>query len=112
MGDGAQILDQLVARHTDARVGHGQRAGFCVKVDVDRQFGIRVEDVTVGQHLELDAVQRVGGVRDQLPQKDLAVGVQRIGKDVEQLLDFSTEIQRFLFSVLFSHCPFLLAHFT
>ena len=48
-------------------------------------------DIVVGEHLELDAVERVRGVRDQLAQEDLAVGVERVRQDVQELLDLGAE---------------------
>ena len=42
----------------------------------DGQRCVGIDDLVVGQHLELDAVERIRRVGDQLAQKDLAVGVE------------------------------------
>ena len=44
--------------------------------DADRQFGVCVKHIVVGQQLELDAVERIGCIGNQLAQKDFAIGVE------------------------------------
>ena len=83
VGDGAQVADQLLGGHADAGVLDGQRIGFRVRQDADRQRRVRVEHLAVGQQLEVHARQRVRGVRDQLAQEDLALGVQGMDQDVQ-----------------------------
>ncbi len=95
VGDGAQVLDHFVAGHAEAGVADGQVCALVVRGEPDGQFGFRVEHVAIGQHLELQAVQGVGGVGDQLAQEDLAVGVERVDQDMQQLPDFGAETERF-----------------
>ena len=95
MRDGAQVLDNLVARHTDARVADGEGARVFVALDRDLQLRVGIDHVAVGQQLELHAAQRVGRVGDQLAQENVPVGVQRMNQDVQQLLDFGFEFVRF-----------------
>ncbi len=85
LGDGTQVFHDLVAGHADARVLDGQGAGFFVGVDADSQFRVGIEHVAVGQHLEADAVKGVRSVREQFAQEDLAVLVERVDQNVEQL---------------------------
>jgi hypothetical protein len=81
--DRAEVLHQLVARHADAGVADRDRLGVLVGRDANRQLGLGVQHLLVGEHLELHAVQRVRGVRDQLAQEDLAVGVERVRQDAQ-----------------------------
>ena len=45
------------------------------------------------QRVELDLVDGVGGVADQLAEEDLLVGVERVGDEVEELLQLGLELQ-------------------
>jgi len=94
VGDGPQVDDQLVARHANAGIADRDGLGLVVYDEADRQLGLRVEHVPIGEHLELDAMQRVGCVRDQLAQKDFAVTVKRVRQNVQKLLDFGLEFKR------------------
>jgi hypothetical protein len=74
--DRAQVLNQLLAGHADARIADRDCLGLFVDADPDRQLGIGAEDIRVGDLLELDAVERIRGIRDQLAQKDLAIRIE------------------------------------
>jgi len=95
VSDRAEVLHHLLAVHADAGVTDRDRLGLVVCVDVDRQLGVGVDHIVVGEHLKLDTVERIRGIGDQLAQKDLAVGVKRVRQDVEQLLDFGAVFERF-----------------
>ncbi len=49
--------------------------------DLDLRLLVAVAQVGVGEALEARLVERVGGVRDELAEEDLAVGVQRVGDE-------------------------------
>ena len=51
--------------------------------------------VVVGEHLELDAVERIGRIGNQLAQEDLAVCIERVGQDIQQLFDLGAVFERF-----------------
>jgi hypothetical protein len=68
---------------------------FVLNRDRNSQLGVRVDHVVIGQHLELDAVQRIRRVRDQLAQENLAVGVERVRQNIEQLFDLGAIFKRF-----------------
>jgi len=87
VGDGADVLHQLVAGHAHAVVLDHQTAVLFVDGDGDLQFLVLALKIRHGQELELHLVQGVGGIGDQLAQEYFLVLVQRVDQDVEQLLD-------------------------
>ena len=92
LGDGAQILFQLVLGHADAVVRHGEGAAVLVHRQVDLQIVLADADGGVGQALEIPLVAGVGGVGDQLAQKNLPVGVNGIDHQVQQLFALGLEL--------------------
>ena len=89
MGDGAQVFDHLLGGHADAGVLDGQRVGFGVGANADGERQVWIEHVAVGEQLEIQAGEGVGSVGDQLAQEDLALGVEGMDQDIEQLAGFS-----------------------
>ena len=86
LGDRAEVRDHFVAVHADAVVADGERPRHGVVVDADRELGIVLEQRRIVERLEAQLVAGVGGVRDQLAQEDLAVRIQRVDHQVEELL--------------------------
>ena len=93
MGDGSELLDDLVAAHADAVVAHGQGAGVGIQGDLNAQFRIVLQQVRLTQGLEAQPVVGVGGVGDQFAQEDLLVAVQGVHHEVQQLLHLGFEIE-------------------
>ena len=93
LGEGADQVDDLVARHADAVVADGQRARVLVHLDLDVQIGGVDVQVLVPQRFQPQLVQRIGGVRDQLPQERVLVGVDRVDHQVQQLAGLGLELQ-------------------
>ena len=85
LGDGADVVDDLLARHADAVVADGDGPRVRVRLDVDREVGLVAEKRGVRQRLEAQLVARVGRVRDELAQEDLLVRVQGVDHQIEQL---------------------------
>ena len=92
LGDGAEVLDQFLLAHADAGVGDGERLPFLVGRDGDREAGLALEQLGLGDRLVAELVERVGGVRDQLAQEDVAVGIDRMHHEVQELGDFRLEL--------------------
>ena len=92
MGDGAQVAVQVLLRHADAVVGHGDGAGILVEGDVDAELILRQLDAGVGEAFEVQLVDGVRRVGDELAQEDLAVGVDGVDHQVEQLLALCLEL--------------------
>ena len=65
MGNRAQILDQFIVIHTNATVGNGDRLGFFVHGNVNRQLAVMIQHVMVGKLFKLNAVERIRGIGDQ-----------------------------------------------
>ena len=76
LGDGTEVVDQFVTGHADAVVDDGQGTIFLVNFDANAKFGIVVVQLRIGQRLEAQLVGRIGGIGDQLTQKDLFVAVK------------------------------------
>ena len=93
LGQRADQVHHLVAGHPDAVVADGQGAGLLVHLDLDVQIGGVDVEVLVAESLEPQLVQRVGGVRDQLPQEGVLVGVDRVDHQIQQLAGLGLELQ-------------------
>ena len=91
LGDGAEVLDHLVAAHADAVVRDRERARRRVRFEADLEDLAAGVEVGRGERFEAQAVERVRGVGDQLAQEDLLVGVERVDDDVEELAGFRLE---------------------
>ena len=92
MRDGAEVLLELLGGHADAVVADGERARVFVDGDLDLEVAAcdGVVLVLEGRHVQL--VEGVGGVRDQLSQEDLLVGVDGVDHHVEQFLALGFEL--------------------
>ena len=104
LGDGAQVLDDLLVAHADAVVAHGEGSRFLVERDPDLELPLPFVQVIVGQGFEAQLVRRIGRVGDELPQEDLLVAVEGVDHEVEQLLDLGLEPKRFPVSVRAHDC--------
>ncbi len=93
VGDGAEILDQLLPAHPDAEVLDGDRLGLVVRRDVDLEFQLFVEDLLLRELRMTEFFQRVRCVRHQLTDEDLLFRVERVDDDIEQLLDLGLEFE-------------------
>ena len=94
--------DHLVAGHADACIGDGQAILHFVRrnPDFERQLGIPDGLVPRLALEETQLVQRVRGVGNELTQKNLPVGIQGVGEDIQNLTGFGTE---FMIGGLFRH---------
>ena len=92
MGDGAQVAIEVVFAHADAVIGHRDRAGVGVKRHGDGQVCAIDLQPLVGQAAEVQLVDRVRRVGDELAQEDLAIGVNRVDHEVEQLFALCLEL--------------------
>src|SRR5207248_349451 len=94
-GDRADVVDDLRPAHADPVVGHADRAGRGVVRDPYPQRPAGLRRLTPRQQLDPQPVDRVGGVRDQLPEKYLLVAVQGMDHEVEDLHDLGLETEPF-----------------
>ncbi len=103
MGDGAEIGDQFFMGHADAAVGDGDGLFLVIDRDVDLQRGIGIEDLLLQQFLVPEFFQGIGRIGNQLPQKDLPLGVERMDDDIQQLIDFRLKFLGFGFGFFRCH---------
>jgi hypothetical protein len=99
LGDGAEVLGGLVAGHADAVVAHRDGGRLGVEFEFNGEFAIVLVQTVIGQRGEAQLVGGVGGVGDQLAQEDLAVAVQGIDDEIEQLGDLRLEAPLFFGSI-------------
>ena len=83
--DGAELVDQLLAGHADAGVGDGQGAGRLVGRDADGEGRAVGHQLRLGDGFVAQLVAGVGRVRDQLAQEDVALRVDRVHHEAQQL---------------------------
>jgi hypothetical protein len=85
MGDGPQIGFQLLLGHADACVGNGEGVLFVVAVNGDFQGHMGIEFDFFDQTLVPEFFQGIGGVGHQLADENIALGVERIDDDIQDL---------------------------
>ena len=82
-GDGAQRIDQLLPVHADAVVFDRQAAPVLVDDEANSELGVTLGQMRVHDRLVAKAVTGVRSVRNQLAEKNLLMGVEGVGNDVE-----------------------------
>ena len=85
LGDGAEIVDQLSGVHADAGVGDGQGFGRLVGGDGDGEFGGTLQQRRLGDRLIAQLVEGVRRVGDQFAQEHVAVGIDRVHHELQEL---------------------------
>ena len=79
-GDGAEVRDEVFLVHADAGIGDGEGLVSFVELEVDARRIDAIADeslvLLVGESKVAQLVERVGGVGDELAEKDLRVGVK------------------------------------
>ena len=96
LGDGADVVDDVLPGHADAVVGHRDRPRRRVVADPDAGLRVVFEERGVGHRLEPQLVGGIRGVRDELAQEDLLVAVQGVNHQVQELRDLGLESEGFL----------------
>ena len=87
-GDGAQVVDHFLFRHAYAGIGNGDDMIFLVRGDADLQRQLGIAHLAAGGLKKAHLLKGVGSVGKKLTKEDLVIGVQRMGKNVEQLARF------------------------
>ena len=90
-GDGAELAHHFFPGHADAVVDDRDGPGRRVVLHADLQLGIGLQQRGVGQRLEAQPVGGIGGIGDQLPEKDLPVAVEGVDHEVQQFLHLGLE---------------------
>ena len=92
VGDGTQELHHLISGHTDTGIGDGEGASFLIRGDADAQLTFRLVNTGFRQLAESQLLQRIRGIGNQLAHKNLAVTVEGVNHNVQQLPDFSLKL--------------------
>src|SRR5690606_29029476 len=95
-GDGAEVGNRLVTAHADAVVDDPDRARVAVELDADRELGIVLEQAGRIERLEAQLVAGVGCIGNQLAQEYLAITVQRVDHQLQQLPHLGLETEGLL----------------
>ena len=104
LGNRAQVVDGFLLAHANAGVGNGDGLGVLVERHAHFQIGLVAIEAAVVQGFKAQLVAGVRSVGDQLTQKDLGVGVQRVGHQMQQLRHFGLERMGLLAHVFISCC--------
>jgi hypothetical protein len=91
LGNGAEIVDQLVAAHADAVVYDRKGLGGPVRLEDDAQGSFALEQHRCGNGGITQPVAGIGRVGDQLAQKHLALGIDRVDHELEETGDLGLE---------------------
>ena len=84
-GDGAQIVHHLIAGHTNTVVidGDGFGVGVCAHTNPVISAAGKAPIANYRESMFIDCVRRI---RDQLPQEDFPIGIERMNHEVKQTL--------------------------
>jgi len=83
MGNGSEIGLQFLLGHADAAVRDRDDFFLVIDRDIDLQRGIGIKNLLFEQLLMAEFFQGIGRIGNQLPQKDLPLGVERVDDDIE-----------------------------
>mmetsp|Transcript_858 Transcript_858/g.2667 ORF Transcript_858/g.2667 Transcript_858/m.2667 type:complete len:639 (-) Transcript_858:40-1956(-) len=91
--DGAEVLNEILARHPDAAVNDREGLRLFVGDNLHLKLGrlALAEHALLRQRHEADLVERVRGVGNELAKEDLLLGVERVDDDVHQLVHVRLE---------------------
>jgi hypothetical protein len=93
VGDGAEVLDQLLARHADAEVLDRDRLGRVVGGDVDLEVRPRRRSRFSVSWRCRSFSRASEAFETSFAHEDLFVGVERVDDDIEQLPDLGLELE-------------------
>ena len=104
LGNGAQVFFQFITAHADAVVGNGKGTAVLIPGDGDGKVLPGNAHLVIGQGRVGQLINGIGGIGDDLPQKDLPVGIDGVNHEVQQTLGLGFKL------VLFhsDSCPFWL----
>ena len=91
-GNGAQVALQFFLAHAAAVIGNGQGAGSFVGGETDKIFAPVQAGVSALHGGVIPLINGIGSIADQLPQKDLLVGVDGVYHQVQKPLAFRFEL--------------------
>ena len=78
LGNGADVVDNLLAGHAAPVVGDGNRPRVFVVGHVDREIVIVLVEVRLGEGFEAQPIDGIRRIGNQLAQENLFVAIQRM----------------------------------
>mmetsp|Transcript_14257 Transcript_14257/g.26144 ORF Transcript_14257/g.26144 Transcript_14257/m.26144 type:complete len:301 (-) Transcript_14257:13-915(-) len=100
LGDGSEVVDEVLLGHSDSGVLNGEGVVGLVGDEPDLHLLLGLEDSSISQGLVPDLVKGIRGITDELPKEDLLVGVEGVDDERQQLVDVGAESEGFGFG----HC--------
>ena len=100
-GDRAEVRNRFLAPHPDTVVADRHGARCRVRIHSDLELRVLGKQLGRGDRSGAQPVVGVGGVGNELPEKDLPVAVQGVDHQLQQLAHFRLEAMRLLFGGLF-----------
>ena len=94
LGDGAQVLFQLLGGHAAAVIGDGKQPVFLIHRQGDLVVAAGKGNAVIGQRAEIQLINGIASIADKLPQENLLVGVNGIDHHIQQLFAFGFELLR------------------
>ena len=91
-GDGADVFQHFVMGHTDAVVGDFKGLFDAIGFEMDLELGIVAQQPRFRLGPVADLVDGIRCIGNQLPQKDIFIGVKGVDDQVEHLLHFGLEL--------------------
>jgi len=95
LGDGSEVVDQVLLLHANTGVPDGEGVVGSVGNDLDSEVRLSLELLGLGDTLVSDLVEGVRGVGNELSQEDLLVRVESVDDERHQLLDVGRECKDF-----------------
>src|ERR1044071_2153667 len=89
------MFDELLVAHADPRIADGQSACRYIRLQPDFILVAIIHKFQVGQCFKAQPVQSVRSIRDQLAQKNLSLGVERMDHQVKKLRGFCLKLKGF-----------------
>ena len=92
VSDCTEIVLQFLFCHADTVITDLQDPVLFVNVDTDHKIIMIHPHAVVGERAEIELVDRVRGVRNQLTQEDLLVGIDGVDHHIKQFFGFGFEL--------------------
>ena len=82
LGDSADIFDDFLFVHTYARICNCQGMFFRVRGQTDLKFFFAFQQFRIGQRRKTQFIHSIAGIGNQLPQKNLVIGIDGMNHQI------------------------------
>ena len=83
LGNGAEVIHQILLVHTKSVIGNGQGMAVGIGRQVDFKARVPFEEIAVSEGLIMELIDRIGGVRNEFPQENLVICINRVDHQVQ-----------------------------